>query len=73
VRNSDMKLVGDKIRRCSDCRKSDRVAMVETVLNKENYVAIMVMKLRLIILYMACNCIDLFPIARCKQSEKSCG
>ena len=48
-----LKLVGDKIRRCSDCRKSDRVAMVETVLNKENYVAIMVMKLRLIILYMA--------------------
>ncbi len=57
MRNSDMKLVGDKIRRCSDCRKSDRVAMVETVLNKENYVAIMVMKFRLIILYMACNCI----------------
>lgn len=51
MRNSDMKLVGDKIRRCSDCRKSDRVAMVETVLNKENYVAIMVMKLGFITLH----------------------
>ena len=51
MRNSDMKLVGDKIRRCSDCRKSDRVAMVETVLNQENYVAIMVMKLGFITLH----------------------